>query len=264
MNINFTMTPDWVTAIATIILVLATCVYVYFSYKLTKETIKLREVETSPFISISFDTTFVSKFKLNIKNIGKSPAYNLSFELDEKYLNFFNYKFDQKISYFAPEQQFSILSSGYKELDESEYNNIPITVIYFSKDGRKFIDTFLMEWKHLDSTLIEKSTLEGMQKSFDDLNKEIKEINKTLKNKKYFVSNKLSVLEIEKKDNYVQFIFSNGEICKIEKKQISDIGFKDMENVYIDDGDIQDFSTRTKFTAEEIFNNIKNLIKDER
>ena len=47
MNINFTMTPDWVTAIATIILVLATCIYVYFSYKLTKETIKLREVETS-------------------------------------------------------------------------------------------------------------------------------------------------------------------------------------------------------------------------
>ena len=32
-----------------------------------------------------------------------------------------------------------------------------------------------------------------------------------------------------------------------------------MENVYIDDGDIQDYSTRTKFTAEEIFNNIKNL-----
>lgn len=54
MNINFTMTPDWVTAIATIILVLATCIYVYFSYKLTKETIKLREVEILPFISIIF------------------------------------------------------------------------------------------------------------------------------------------------------------------------------------------------------------------
>jgi len=258
---NFTMTPDWVTAIATIILVLATCIYVYFSYKLTKETIKLREVETSPFISISFDTSFVSKFKLNIKNIGKAPAYNLSFDVEEKYLNFFNYKFDQKISYFAPEQQFSILSSGYKELDNSIYKNIPITVTYFSKDGRKFIDTFLMEWKHLDSTLIEKSTLEEIKKSFDDLNKEIKELNKIVKNKKYFVSNKLSVLEIEKKDDYVQFIFSNGEICKIEKKSIADIGFKDIENVYIDDGDIQDYSTRTKFTAEEVFSNIKKITK---
>lgn len=60
----------------------------------------------------------------------------------------------------------------------------------------------------------------------------------------------------------MQFIFSNSEICKIEKKQIEDIGFKDMENVYIDDGDIQDYSTRTKFTAEEIFNNIKNLTQN--
>ena len=105
----------------------------------------------------------------------------------------------------------------------------------------------------------EKDTLQDIKKSFDDLNKEIKELNKTVKNKKYFVSNKLSILEIEKKDDYVQFIFSNGEICKIEKEYIVNIGFKDMENVYIDDGDIQDYSTRTKFTAEEIFNNIKNL-----
>lgn len=118
-----------------------------------------------------------------------------------------------------------------------------------------------MEWKHLDSTLVEKSTLEEIKKSFDDLNKEIKELNKTVKNKKYFVSNKLSVLEIEKKDDYVQFIFSNGEICRIEKKSIADIGFKDIENVYIDDGDIQDYSTRIKFTAEEVFSNIKKITK---
>ena len=60
MNIDLTMiTPDWVTAIATIILVLATCIYVYFSYKLTKETIKLREVETSPFISIIFEGNII-------------------------------------------------------------------------------------------------------------------------------------------------------------------------------------------------------------
>ena len=42
MDTNFNMTPDWVTAIATIILVLATCIYVYFSYKLTKETLDFK------------------------------------------------------------------------------------------------------------------------------------------------------------------------------------------------------------------------------
>ena len=72
----------------------------------------------------------------------------------------------------------------------------------------------------------------------------------------------MSVLEIEKKDDYVQFIFSNGEIYKIEKEYIANIGFKDIKNVHIDNGDIQDYSTRIKFTAEEVFSNIKNLTQN--
>jgi len=259
-NNILTFTPDWITAIATIILVLATCIYVYFSYKLTKETIKLREVETSPFISIIFDISFqaVSHSKIMIKNIGKAPAYNITFKVDEKYLPHFNgYTFENTIEYFAPEQEFYILANGFNNLKEAGFTSIPITVNYKSKDDRDFSELFNLKWQHFQ--YFEEDTLQEIKKSFDDLNKEIKELNKTVKNKKYFVSNKLSVLEIEKKDDYAQFIFSNGEICKIDKKQIADIGFKDMENVHINDGDVRDFSTHTKFTAEEVFNNIKNL-----
>lgn len=150
-----------------------------------------------------------------------------------------------------------ILANGFKNLKEAGFDNIPIIVNYKSKDDRTFCDFFTLRWQHFQ--FYEKNILQDIKNSFDNLNKEIKELNKTIKNKKYFVSNKLSVLEIEKKDDYIQLIFSNGEICKIEKEYIVNIGFKDMENVYIDDGDIQDYSTRTKFTAEEIFNNIKNL-----
>jgi len=139
-----------------------------------------------------------------------------------------------------------------KLYDELQKNNK-----FESKEDRTFCDFFTLRWQHFQ--FYEKNILQDIKNSFDNLNKEIKELNKTIKNKKYFVSNKLSVLEIEKKDDYIQLIFSNGEICKIEKEYIVNIGFKDMENVYIDDGDIQDYSTRTKFTAEEIFNNIKNL-----
>ena len=161
------------------------------------------------------------------------------------------------IEYFAPEQEFYILANGFNNLKEAGFESIPITVNYKSKDDRAFIELFNLRWQHFQ--YFEKDTLQDIKKSFDDLNKEIKELNKTVKNKKYFVSNKLSVLEIEKKDDYVQFIFSNGKIFKIEKESIANIGLNDIENVHIDDGDIQDFSTRTKFTAEEIFNNIKNL-----
>jgi hypothetical protein len=87
MNIN--LTPEWVTAVATIILVLTTIIYVYFAGKLTQETVKLREVETTPFISISFDISYqmVSHSKLIIKNIGKAPAYSISFQVDDKYIS---------------------------------------------------------------------------------------------------------------------------------------------------------------------------------
>lgn len=251
---------DVLNKYSSLILVLATLVYVGFTIVLAKETSKLREVETSPFISIIFDISFqaVSHSKIIIKNIGKAPAYNITFKVDEKYLPHFNgYTFENTIEYFAPEQEFYILANGFNNLKEAGFESIPITVHYKSKDDRSFSDLFNLRWQHFQ--YYEKDTLQDIKKSFDDLNKEIKGINKTLNNKKYFVSNKLSVLEIEKKDDYMQFIFSNGEICKIEKQQISDIGFKDIENVYMDDGDIQDYSTRTRFTAEEVFNNIKNL-----
>ena len=66
---------------SSLILVLATLVYVGFTIVLAKETSKLREVETSPFISIIFDISFqaVSHSKIIIKNIGKAPAYNITF-----------------------------------------------------------------------------------------------------------------------------------------------------------------------------------------
>ena len=257
---NFVFTPDWVTAFATIVLVVTTIIYVFFAGKLTQETVKLREIETSPFISIIFDTSFkvVSHSKIVIKNIGKAPAYNITFKVDEKYLPHFNgYTFENKIEYFAPEQEFFILADGFNNLKEAGFDSIPITVNYKSKDDRDFTEVFNLKWQHFQ--YFKSDILEDIKKSFDDLNKEMKELNKTVKNKKYFVSNKLSVLEIEKKEDYVQFVFSNGEIYKLDKKSMADIGFKDIEQVYIDDGDVQDYSTRIKFTAEELFSTIKNL-----
>lgn len=257
---NFTMTPDWVTAIATIILVLATCIYVYFSYKLTKETIKLREVETSPFISIIFDTSFqaVSHSKIIIKNIGKAPAYDIAFDVGEKYIPHFNgYTFENKIAYFAPEQEFYILADGFNALKEAGFESIPITVHYQAKDKRSLTEFFNLRWQHFQ--YYEKDNLQEIKKSFDDLNKEIKELNKTVKNKKYFVSSKLSLLEIEKKDNHTQFIFSNGYIGIITNDEVSKLGLADIKNVYLDDGDLHDQSTNMRFLAEEIYHKFTEI-----
>ena len=113
---------DWVTAGATVFLVIVTIIYAYFSCKLTQETIRLRKVETSPFISIIFDISFdsISCSKIIIKNIGKVPAYDISFKIEEKYLQFFNgYNFINIIEYFASQQEFSILASGFSDFKKA-------------------------------------------------------------------------------------------------------------------------------------------------
>ncbi|WP_310441306.1 hypothetical protein [Sulfurimonas sp.] len=259
---NFTMTPDWVTAIATIILVLATCIYVYFSYKLTKETIKLREVETTPFISLHFETFYNGgKLKLIIKNIGKAPAYNITFSLEEKFEKYFHYDFKNKITYLPPNQKLTIITDYFEEFDKSGEDNIPIKLKYFSKEKLLIEDDFVLEWKFLSKTLLGMDNIEGIKKSLEEINKEMKSLNKIIKEKKYIVSNKLRVLEIEKKDDFVQFVFSNSKVEKILRENINQIGLNDIEKVYIDDGDLHDLSTKTKFTAEEIFHNICNFLE---
>jgi hypothetical protein len=251
---------DLANKYSALILTLATIVYVGFTIVLAKETRKLREVETSPFISLHFEAFYNGgKLKLIIKNIGKAPAYNITFSLEEKFAKYFNYDFKNKITYLPPNQKFTVITDYFEEFDKSGEENIPIELKYFSKENLLIEDNFVLEWKFLAKTLLGTDHIEGIKESLEKINIEIKNLNKTIKEKKYIVSNKLSVLEIEKKDDYVQFIFSNGEICKIEKKFISDIGFNDVGNVLIDDGDLKDYSTDTKFTAEEIFYNIKKL-----
>ncbi len=256
---NIAFTPEWVTAFATIILVATTIIYVFFAGKLTQETVKLREVETTPFISIYFDTTFsaASHSKIIIKNIGKSPAYNISFGIDDKYLELFNgYTFKDNISYFAPSQEFHILASGFSALNEAGYENIPITINYKSKDNRLITDIFNLEWKYM--VYYEKDNIEGIKQALEDIKKEVNTLNKTIKDKDYKVTTKLKILELEKTDMYLKFVFSNGYLGKIHNNEISKIGITNIGQTYSDNGDLIDRSIGMKFTAEEIYYKLQN------
>lgn len=80
-----------INSYSSLILVIATIIYVVFTYKLSKETTKLREVETSPFISLNLEPFHNSPtLKLVVKNIGKAPAYNIGFSIDKEYKEFFS------------------------------------------------------------------------------------------------------------------------------------------------------------------------------
>jgi hypothetical protein len=251
---------DLANKYSALILTMATIVYVGFTIVLAKETKKLREVETSPFISLHFEAFYNGgKLKLIIKNIGKAPAYNITFSLEEKFEKYFNYDFKNKITYLPPNQKLTVITDYFEEFDKSGEDNIPIKLKYFSKENLLMEDNFVLEWKFLAKTLLGTDHIEGIKKSLDEINKEIKNLNTIIKEKKYIVSNKLRVLEIEKKDNHAQFIFSNGYIGKIANDEVSELGFGDIAKVYRDDGDLLDQSTNMRFLAEEIYHRFSEI-----
>jgi len=254
------LTPEWVTAIATIILVFSTIIYVFFTYKLTKETVKLREVETSPFMSLHIDgSSWV--LRLIIKNIGKAPAYNISFNIDKKFESYFSCgcSLKDKISYFAPNQEIFFSLGKFSDLEKIEEKSIPIKVVYYSKDNNKFEESFSLEWKHLSGTLTDTNRLDKIKKAIDETTKELKETNKILKVKEYIITNKLKILEFNKKDNSIEFVFSNGYVDNISLSRIQKLKMKSIDKIYLDGGDLYDYTTNTIFLAEEIYFRLQKM-----
>lgn len=251
---------DQINDYSSLILVVATIVYVVFTYKLSKETTKLREVETSPFISITlepFDNSPI--LSLVIKNIGKAPAYNINFSIDKEFEEFFSYNFENRIAYFSPQQEIVIFGQQYGEFENLSCNSIPIKVTYYSKDKKRFDETFQLEWQYLSKTLLGTDQIAKISDNLAKTVDELKKLNTTLKEKSYTVTERIKIVELEITDLFVKFIFSNGYIDKIAIADIQQLKLNDPKSLHLSDGSLVDYSIHKKFTAEEIFDTLKKL-----
>lgn len=243
-----------ISAFSSLILVVATIIYVAFTYKLFSETKKLREIETSPFISLELSPFRSSIYlSLKIKNIGKSPAYNISFEIDENFTDIFQFNFDNKIKYFAPHQEIEAIGKTYKNFVELDIDNIPIKVIYYSRDKIKHEEMFIIEWTPLNGILLEDDPLNKIENHLKNISNNFEKFVKTTQNNNELIE-RISIVGIEKKDFSFICIFSNGYIGKIENKQIKYIGLNNLERVELICNKLIDRSTNLYFTAEEIYN----------
>lgn len=255
---------DVLNGYSSLILVLATTIYVGFTIVLAKETRKLREVETTPFVSIELITFGAAHIGLKFRNIGRSPAYNVSFEIDEKYNDLFGFNFQNKINYFSPGQEFECFGKGLGEFRELDTDNIPITTKYSSKDNLIFEETFFIEWTSLRGRLIDTKPLQKIEKHLEKIYKELEKNNTFNKKNVNYVVPRIGLVEIEKTDFYLKCIFSNGFIGKIEKDKIKGFGLNSFENIYLLDGELYDDSTRTYLKAEEIYTKLKKRENKER
>lgn len=255
---------DILNKYSSLILVLATAIYVGFTIILAKETRKLREVETSPFISIELLPFSDMCIGLKVKNIGKAPAYNITFEIDKKYEDFFSLSYDKKINYFSPGQKFECYGKSLKELRDLGIDNIPIKTKYFSKDKLKYEETFYIEWSSLGGRLINKKPIEEIEKHLEKIYKELEKNNKLYENKNRCVVPRIGLVKIEKTDFYLKCIFSDGFIGKIEKNKVKDFGLNSFESIYLFDGKLRDDSIRIIIQTEELYTKLKKKTIKER
>lgn len=179
------ITPEWLTALTTVCLFGATSIYVYFSYKLTQETIKLREVETSPFLSIKIEPYQYSHLLLlEIENIGKSPAYNVEISFSEDN----NKEFKDK-KFTLPQTHINYLPIGQKlptllgELNQlkNDIDIFEVNLKYESKDKRLFVETIRINYKYMIEISMLLNTPQNISK-LDDIKKEISKLNQTMQN----------------------------------------------------------------------------------
>ena len=170
-----------ITIILAILMFLATVVYVYYTGQLLKETIALRKVETSPFINADIQISQGFSFII-IKNIGKSPAYNLNISLEKNI--FEDIKAMElainstKINYFGVNQEISIPFNTNKLINLKKTMRLDLN--YQSKEKNDFSETILLGLEsHSElGVFYPKSEYEDNLK---DIKKELQEIVKVIK-----------------------------------------------------------------------------------
>lgn len=138
----------------------ATVVTTWLNQRLVRETASLRKAETDPDIALyieprRFQNSF---FDVVIRNVGRGPAYNVSFVLDEYWAGkrdspFYEMAlFRDGLKYLAPDQELRSFVGTYRDLD---HGPLTITVTYYSKAGTKHpsMEPFTIDVGQFEGTL---------------------------------------------------------------------------------------------------------------
>jgi hypothetical protein len=151
---------------------------------LLRETKKLREAETEPELSIYLQQNpkIPSHYDIVVKNIGRGPAYNLSFDFDKNadlierqpHRKLYELGFFQGVEYLAPNQEYKSLFGGQELLAEPHPVPLKIRAQYKNKNKKKYSNDFCID--PLDFW----GTSYFAIKTIDDISKDLNEISKAI------------------------------------------------------------------------------------
>jgi len=172
---------DW-SPIATIVIAIATTIYVIFTWQLMNETRKMRKVQSEPIISIFYEQREGCGcwIDLVIKNIGLGAAYNLKFNIipdflcgigpDTKNLSKLNI-IEKGIPYLAPGQEYRFLLTILDKMDQKRISqpfNIHVAYENFLKE--RFEREYIIDFSIWDGLILnEENPLTKISRSLQTI-----------------------------------------------------------------------------------------------
>jgi hypothetical protein len=137
------------------ILAIATIVYARITARMLRETEKMREAQTEPYVFINVQPMERARRILNmvIQNIGPGPAYDLKFKIEPDlkirtghYLSEINL-IKQGFKYLAPNQRLEcIVAHSIEEAEKKEKALYEVTVTYRNKGKKHYEETFVLDF----------------------------------------------------------------------------------------------------------------------
>lgn len=133
---------------------IATVVYAILTWRLVKETRRMREAQTEPLVSINVQPHegYIMLIDMNIQNIGLGPAYDLTFQIDPD----FECKKDTLLSelsmmtngikYLPPGQKIRFhLTNLFQDFEKKMKTPFNIQVKYLNGIGKALHNTYLVD-----------------------------------------------------------------------------------------------------------------------
>ena len=201
------------TLIFSFFVMVSTIVYAILTYILVNETRKMRLIQTEPKIQIVLEISesYVNEIRLNIKNIGQGPAFNINFMPfvitggeNAKYIlnRFLTIKaFSSGLNYLGPSQYFNTSYNNILDIpkeDELYDIKIKIEIKYKSTTNNKYNDMFIIDFRELEGTChLGKPNLFSIAKSLEKIEKDIKDIASGLKKNNIDIPNSKNQNSIE-------------------------------------------------------------------
>lgn len=176
------------TVIFSFIVAISTVVYAILTWKLTSETTKMREAQTTPNVLVTVEPEDFHDLYLVVRNVGLAPAYNIKFTINPDLEVIKGYPLSRVgfikdgLSILAPGQEIKtfLYSPSIVELKNQIDTVLNIKLLYESIGKKRIRQNYqidLSQFKGIISVTTTSSYENNLLRGIQDIAKAIEEIN---------------------------------------------------------------------------------------